>query len=113
MLDSNFSRWTVKSRLSVGEKQLIHRRFCVGRISFLLAILFATGLNSSQAQGTWIKKAGFGGGGRAYIVGFSIGTKGYMGTGYDGSTSKKDFWEYDPATDAWTQKADFGGTARY
>ena len=25
----------------------------------------------------------------------------------------KDFWEYDPATNAWTQKADFGGTARY
>ena len=24
----------------------------------------------------------------------------------------KDFWEYDPATNAWTQKADFGGTAR-
>ena len=23
-----------------------------------------------------------------------------------------DFWEYDPATNAWTQKADFGGTAR-
>ena len=26
---------------------------------------------------------------------------------------KKDFWEYDPAANAWTQKADFGGTARY
>jgi hypothetical protein len=25
----------------------------------------------------------------------------------------KDFWEYDPATNTWTQKADFGGTARY
>src|SRR5438045_7987523 len=25
---------------------------------------------------------------------------------------KKDFWEYDPATDTWTQKADFGGVAR-
>ena len=25
---------------------------------------------------------------------------------------KNDFWEYDPATNAWTQKADFGGTAR-
>lgn len=26
---------------------------------------------------------------------------------------KKDFWEYDPATNAWTQKADFGGTPRF
>ena len=25
---------------------------------------------------------------------------------------KKDFWEYDPATNAWTQKANFGGTGR-
>ena len=24
----------------------------------------------------------------------------------------KDFWEYDPATNTWTQKADFGGTTR-
>ena len=26
--------------------------------------------------------------------------------------SRNDFWEYDPATNTWTQKADFGGTAR-
>jgi hypothetical protein len=25
----------------------------------------------------------------------------------------KDFFEYDPSTNAWTQKADFGGTGRY
>ena len=25
---------------------------------------------------------------------------------------QKDFWEYDPAANTWTQKADFGGTAR-
>ena len=24
----------------------------------------------------------------------------------------KDFWEYDPIANTWTQKADFGGTAR-
>lgn len=50
-------------------------------------------------------------------VGFSIGTKGYIGTGLiyvDGKyIPKKDFWEYDPMTDSWTQKADLGGTARY
>ena len=28
-------------------------------------------------------------------------------------TKYKDFWEYDPAANTWTQKADFGGTARY
>jgi len=46
-------------------------------------------------------------------VGFSIGNKGYIGTGktsdYDVSN---EFWEYDPANNIWSQKADFGGIAR-
>jgi hypothetical protein len=37
-----------------------------------------------------------------------------MGTGFDPSSEEgtKDFWEYDPVTNAWTQRADFGGTGR-
>ena len=52
---------------------------------------------------------------RINASGFSIGTKAYIGVGYVGSTStpRKDLWEYDPSTDAWTQKADFPGAARY
>ena len=62
---------------------------------------------------TWTQKADFGGTARALAVGFSIGSKGYIGTGYDGSYSDtSDFWEYDPTANTWTQKADFGGTAR-
>jgi len=53
---------------------------------------------------------------RLGATGFSIGAKGYIGTGctyLNGVfTAKKDFWEYDPATDSWTQKADLGGVAR-
>ena len=60
----------------------------------------------------WTQKADFGGGPREQAVGFSIGGKGYIGTGYNGPY-RQDFWEYDPATNTWTQKADFGGTARY
>jgi hypothetical protein len=41
---------------------------------------------------------------RYSAVSFSIGSKGYIGTGYDGAY-KNDFWEYDPATNVWTQKA--------
>jgi len=65
--------------------------------------------------GTWTQKADFAGGNRAEAAGFSIGTKGYVGIGrvaYDTSVSVNDFWEYDPATNTWTQKANFGGTAR-
>jgi N-acetylneuraminic acid mutarotase len=85
-----------------------------------------TGANSSGLTGdfweydpvtdAWTRKASFGGGPRYGAVGFSIGNKGYIGTGYDsnGHTlgNRKDFWEYEPATDTWTQKADFGGLAR-
>jgi hypothetical protein len=65
---------------------------------------------------TWNQKADFGGTPRRFAVGFSIGSKGYAGTGYDHWNSivqyRKDFWEYDPDADTWTQKADFAGTAR-
>lgn len=61
----------------------------------------------------WERKADFIGR-RKDVVSFSIGTKGYAGTGTEPSVSgyKKDFWEYDPATDSWSQKADFGGSSR-
>jgi PKD repeat protein len=67
---------------------------------------------SPVTPNNWVPKADFGGSKREFAVGFSIGTKGYMGTGLDG-TYKKDFWAWDQATNAWTQKADFGGTPRY
>ena len=44
--------------------------------------------------------------------GFAIGTKGYVAGGFDGNTNYKDFWEYDPVMDSWTQKPDFGGESR-
>ncbi len=85
----------------------------VGQVRPFLLFLLVTGLvtNYCHAQGTWTPKADFGGGARRFGVAFSIGTKGYLGTGTDG-TYKKDFWEFDPGTNVWTQKADFGGTAR-
>lgn len=64
---------------------------------------------------TWTQKADFGGEGRHGAVGFSIGNKGYIGTGFSIAPvplNYSDFWEYDPATDSWEQKTDFGGDAR-
>ena len=42
------------------------------------------------------KKPGLGGTGRAYAVGFSIGNRGYIGTGRNSDGLLKDFWEYTP-----------------
>ncbi len=79
----------------------------------IIAILLAVGLTSSHAQDTWTQKADFGGGGRYGAIGFSIGSTGYIGTGYDFNLGhQKDLWAYDPSTNAWTQKANLGGVAR-
>jgi N-acetylneuraminic acid mutarotase len=64
------------------------------------------------AENTWLRKADFGGTKRVDAVGFSIGIKGYIGTGlidYSSHLLAKDFWEYNPSSDTWTQKADLGG----
>lgn len=72
----------------------------------------------APSTNTWTKKNDFGGGARAFAGCFTIGGKAYVGTGDSGvSGSKiihyKDFWEYNPSTDTWTAKADFGGGTRW
>ena len=70
----------------------------------------------NPSTNAWTQKQSVGGGFRSRAVGFSMGAKGYIGTGYyfDGSSGidYNDFWEYDPTNDIWLQKADFEGTSR-
>ncbi len=66
---------------------------------------------------TWLMRAMFPGvptssGGRDGGVAFSMNLKVYFGTGRDDSFYQNDFWEYDPATDIWTRKADLPGVGR-
>jgi len=69
----------------------------------------STGAYPDCLANTWRQKADGQNSGDDDAVGFAIGTKGYVGTGVNGaSVRQKDFWEYDPGTDTWTQKADFG-----
>ena len=50
---------------------------------------------------------------RTGASGFAIGEKGYITLGQDNSSNYlADTWEYDPATDTWTQKDDYKGGAR-
>lgn len=83
---------------------------------FLLIALSMIGHSAkSQTPDSWVQKTDFGGSGRYYATAFSIGSKGYIGTGIDqlNGTYFSDFWEYDPTANVWTQKADFGGGPRY
>ena len=82
----------------------------------LFLILIFIALSNVVSAGAWTKMADFGGTtGRHRAIGLSIGNKGYMGTGhYNGAgveTYYSDWWEYDPATNAWSQKADYIGNS--
>ena len=92
----------------------------LGRHSFyiypLLLLLFCP--EGSSASAVWSEKSNFPGTARHRTTSFSIGNKGYSGLGHHnsgpaGNTIYEDFWEYDPASDSWTQVADFGGGQRY
>ena len=59
-----------------------------------------------------MQKSDFGGTGRFWATCFSIGGKGYVGTGNDANGYTTDFWEFDTLSNAWIQKANFAGEAR-
>lgn len=75
---------------------------------FFLFLIFTL---YNAAAGEWIQKASFGGIARHRASGCSTTNKGYMGLGHMNGTGVniiyKDWWEYDPASDSWTQKADY------
>ncbi len=70
----------------------------------------------NSGAGSWTAKTSFTGSARGGAVGFSIGTKGYVGTGNYGTLSSptvlSDFYQYDPSTNTWTSLTAFPGTAR-
>ncbi|MES2132739.1 MAG: gliding motility-associated C-terminal domain-containing protein [Bacteroidota bacterium] len=72
--------------------------------------LSVTTASSSATGGVWNRKTDY-----PNIctepAGFSINNKGYIGGGMAmvGSALLTDFWEYDPVTDIWTQKANMPG----
>lgn len=60
----------------------------------------------------WTQVASLPGEPRVFASAFSIGTKGYVGTGASNIAKLKDFWEYDHHANSWTRKADFDGESR-
>lgn len=58
---------------------------------------------------TWTQLSDFEGTPRYNAIAFSIGLKGYVGTGYDGDSYNSDFWEYDPEFDTWKEIQSYPG----
>jgi len=62
------------------------------------------------ANGSWNQASIYSSGATDVPFGFSIGTKGYVGGGRTSTTIfKSDFWEFDPVTNVWMQKASYPG----
>ena len=115
--------WTRKADLPAGRRN-VATGFSIGTKGYIgLGFIenAAAGVESptykdfwewDQTTNVWSQKADFGGHSRALATGFSIGTKGYIGTGYDVGVAFDDFWEWDQASNIWKQKANFGGGKR-
>ncbi|MBK8925854.1 MAG: T9SS type A sorting domain-containing protein [Crocinitomicaceae bacterium] len=77
---------------------------------FSFALLVLT-IIETKASSAWNQKAHFGGVGRHRGTGLCIGNRGYMGLGhYNGAGPNvlfQDWWEFDPSSNTWTQKANY------
>lgn len=121
--DPSANKWTQKASLPTIPGRGSPVGFSIGNKGYV-GIGFKESYNGSpleyyndfwewdQATDVWTRKADFAGKQRTGAVGFSIGNKGYIGTGGNGTSLSNEFWEWDQATDQWTQKADFGGDPR-
>jgi len=81
--------------------------------TFLIILIIGFSFDSQSA---WVQKAPFGGTAKHRCTAFAIGNKGYIGGGHINSITSitfKDYWQYDPSTNSWSQIADFGGGYRY
>lgn len=80
------------------------------RVFLLFSVLSLLLISKSEAQNTWLAKSDFAGSPVQGAVGFSIGTKGYIGTGLYGSQFRGELWEWDQVNDVWSQKAQFNSS---
>lgn len=84
------------------------------KMKIFLSLLITSAVLELGAS-PFIQRSNFPGLGRHRAAAISIGNKGYMGLGHVNGTGVEtyynDWWEYDPASDTWIQKADFIGNS--
>lgn len=82
----------------------------------LFTILMVSDALLAQTDYGWVQKATLPAVGRHRSTALSCGNRGYLGLGHVNSVVDvlyEDWWEYDPGTDTWSQKANYGGGLRY
>lgn len=124
--DPATNKWTQKASLPVNASRTEAVGFSIANKGYIGTgyIINSTYMENSNdfweydpAADKWTEKSSLPvSAARGGAVGFSIGTKGYIGTGIYvdvlGGYARRDFWEWDQETDTWTRKADFGGSSR-
>ncbi len=112
--------WSKKADFSGGDREL-GIGFSIGSYGYAGCGRNPAEMNDfwqyDPVSDSWAQVASYPGSGRYGMVGFSIGNFGYAGTGWigigGGANQFRDFWQYDPGSNSWLQKADFGGSGRY
>ncbi|MCU0440602.1 MAG: IPT/TIG domain-containing protein [Raineya sp.] len=122
--DPTTNTWTQKADFA-GTGRAGAVSFSIGEVGFVG--LGSTGLYPNQtslndfwaydpATNTWISRTSFPGGIRYGASSFVVNGKAYAGLGYHSSNSVptyyKDWYEYNPITNTWLQKADFIGNSK-
>lgn len=80
----------------------------------ILIIAIVLKVTIGYGQLGWLQMPDYPGNGLKGLVSFSVDGKGYMGLGFDSTaTEQNDFYEYDPGTNTWTQKASLQGGGRW
>ncbi|AWX44374.1 hypothetical protein HME9304_01374 [Flagellimonas maritima] len=97
--------------------KIIGKSFFKGTVVLLAALsigLFSCSKDDDDDDniGNWVDRSIFDGTPRSGAFAFTIGNKGYMGTGFDGDDRLTDVWSYDMEGNFWSQLASFSGPAR-
>lgn len=106
----------MQSKITTNHFKMKHEKIIALILALLPSTVFTScGDDDDDLIGYWVRKSDFDGLARGDASSFTIGNYGYLMCGYDGDNSKarmSDLWMYDMERDAWTQRANFPGTAR-
>ncbi|TAI48185.1 galactose oxidase [Flagellimonas allohymeniacidonis] len=78
----------------------------------LLILVSCSSDDEVDELGNWVERSVLDGTPRSSAAAFTLGDRGFMGTGYDGDDYLNDFWIYDIEGNFWSQGASFPGIAR-
>lgn len=98
--------------MKTNNKKRIKFPYALGVLIVSLLTLGCGSDDDDSLLGNWIDRSVFDGTPRSSSIAYTLGDKGYMGTGFDGDDYLKDFWVYDINGDFWSQLSDFPGIER-